>query len=85
LERSSTMSSSRAGALADTGQVDDHGDVVVAAAGVPPHVLVDPMISTPSNRPGSLIKTLLPSASTALLAVFQDAVRPSATRAMVRC
>jgi hypothetical protein len=32
-----------------------------------------------------LIKTLLPSASTALLAVFQDAVRPSATRATVRC
>ena len=45
------MSSSRAGALADTaGQVDDHGDVVVAAAGVPPHVLADPMTSTPSNR-----------------------------------
>jgi hypothetical protein len=85
LERSSTMSSSRAGALADTGQVDDHGDVVVAAAGVPPHVLADPMTSTPSNRPGWLIKTRLPSASTALLAVFQDAARPSATRATVRC
>jgi len=29
------------GAVADRGQVDDHGDVLLAAAGVPPHVLVD--------------------------------------------
>ena len=32
----------RAGAVTDRGEVDDHGDVLVAAAGVPPHVLVDP-------------------------------------------
>jgi hypothetical protein len=32
----------RAGAVADGCQVDDHRDVLVAAAGVPPHVLVDP-------------------------------------------
>ncbi len=31
----------RAGVVADRGQVDDHGDVLVAAAGVPPDVLVD--------------------------------------------
>jgi len=30
-----------AGVVADAGQVDDHGDVLVAAAGVAPHVLVD--------------------------------------------
>jgi hypothetical protein len=30
-----------AGALADSGQVDDHGDVLVATPGVAPHVLVD--------------------------------------------
>ena len=31
---------SRAGAVADRGQVDDHGDVLVAATGVPPDVLI---------------------------------------------
>ena len=31
-----------AGAVADRGEVDDHGDVLVAASGVAPHVLVDP-------------------------------------------
>jgi hypothetical protein len=31
----------RAGAVADRGEVDDHGDVPVAAAGVPPTVLID--------------------------------------------
>ena len=37
------MSSSRAGpgAVADRGQVDDHRDVLVAPAGVPPDVLID--------------------------------------------
>ena len=31
----------RAGPVTDRGEVDDHGDVLVAAPGVPPHVLVD--------------------------------------------
>jgi hypothetical protein len=31
----------RAGAGADPGEVDDHGDVLVATAGVSPHVLID--------------------------------------------
>ena len=31
----------RAGAVADRGEVDDHGDVLVAAAGVPPGVFID--------------------------------------------
>jgi hypothetical protein len=31
----------RPSAVTDPGQVDDHGDVLVAAAGVPPHVLID--------------------------------------------
>ena len=37
------MSSSRAGPppVPDRGQVDDHGDVLVTAAGVAPHVLID--------------------------------------------
>jgi hypothetical protein len=30
-----------AGAVADAGQVDDHGDVLVTGPGVAPHVLVD--------------------------------------------
>ena len=32
----------RAGAVTDAGEVDDHGDVLVAPAGVAPHVLIDP-------------------------------------------
>ena len=32
----------RPAAIADAGQVDDHGDVLVPATGVSPHVLVDP-------------------------------------------
>jgi hypothetical protein len=32
----------RSGAVADRGEVDDHGDVLVAEAGVSPHVLVEP-------------------------------------------
>jgi len=32
----------RPSALADRGEVDDDGDVPVSAAGVPPHVLIDP-------------------------------------------
>jgi len=31
----------RTGAVPDRGQVDDHGDVLIAAAGVAPAVLVD--------------------------------------------
>ena len=30
-----------AGVVADRGEVDDHGDVLVTAAGVPPDVLID--------------------------------------------
>ena len=33
---------SRAGTVTDRGEVDDHGDVLVAAPGVPPHVLIHP-------------------------------------------
>ena len=32
----------RAAAVPDGGEVDDHGDVLVTAPGVPPHVLIDP-------------------------------------------
>ena len=54
LERPSTMSSSRAGPvpLADPGQVDDHGDVLVPAAGVPPDVLIDADRGDPRTAPG---------------------------------
>ncbi|CPT92154.1 Uncharacterised protein [Mycobacteroides abscessus] len=32
----------RARLVADAGEVDDHGDVLVPVAGVAPHVLIDP-------------------------------------------
>ena len=43
-ERPSIMSSNRAGPVPSriAGEIDDHGDVLVAAAGVSPDVLVDP-------------------------------------------
>ncbi len=43
-ERPSTRSSSREGPVPsrDRGEVDDDGDVLLSAAGVPPHVLTDP-------------------------------------------
>ena len=44
-----------------------------------------PITLTPSKRSGSSIRTRWPSASTALLAVFHDTARPSATRATLRC
>ena len=75
----------RAGAVAHRGQVDDHGDVLVAAAGVAPHVFIDADHAHTVESAGSSISTRLPSASTALLAVFHDTPSPSATRATVRC
>jgi len=94
-ERPSSMSSSRAGPvpLRIGGEIDDHGHVLVPAAGVPPHVLPrkrgdpqsTPIAVTPSKRPTSPIRTRLPSARTASLAVFHDTPRPSATRATLRC
>ena len=44
-----------------------------------------PMVVTPSNRPGSAIRTRRPSASTASLAVSHATSRASATRATVTC
>lgn len=43
-----------------------------------------PITITASNRSGSAIGTCWPSASTALLAVFHDTARPSATRATLK-
>jgi hypothetical protein len=58
-----------AGAVADRGQVDDHGDVLVALAGVPPHVLID-ADHRDAVEPGRVaIRTRCPSARTASLAV----------------
>ena len=44
-----------------------------------------PITVTPSKRCGSAIRTRLPSARTASLAVFHATPSPSATRATVRC
>jgi len=63
-------------------QIDDHGDVLVAAATVPPDLFVNPIAVTPSKRCGS---SRWPSVRTTSLAVFHDTPSPSATRAMVRC
>ena len=72
-------------AVTDTGQVDDHGDVLVATPSVAPHVLVD------ADR-GDVVEAMLvvdqdplASARTASLAVFHATPRPSATRATLRC
>src|SRR5262249_30954435 len=67
-------------AVADTAEVDDHGDVLVATSGVAPHSSSTPIAVTPSKRCWSLIRTRLPSARIASLAVFQETPRPSATR-----
>jgi hypothetical protein len=77
LERPSTMSSNaRTSIIPNGSEVDDHGHVLVALAGVPPHVLVHADHLTPSNRVGSAIRTRWPSARTALLAVFHDTAKP---------
>ena len=88
LERPSTMSSSRAGPVPSRIGVRS----MITVTYLSPrrvcrqHVLVDAdRRSTPSNRCGSSIRTRLPSARTASLAVFHDTPRPSATRATVRC
>lgn len=75
----------RTSAVADAGQVDDHGHVLVPSPRVAPHVFVDPDHLHPSNLSGSSINTRLPSARTASLAVFHDTPSPSATLATVRC
>ena len=62
------------------GEVDDHGDVLVALTGVTPDMLVHADPRTPSNRPFLSISTRLPSASTASFAVFHARPSPSATR-----
>ena len=69
----------------DRGEVDDHGDVLVAFPRVAPHVFVNPDDRDPSNRAGSAMRTRCPSASTASFAVFHATARASATRATVRC
>jgi hypothetical protein len=64
------MSSSWAGAVPDGCEVDDHGDVLVAAPGVPPDVLIDAENLDAVEPVRSSIRTRLPSARTASLAVF---------------
>ena len=54
LERPSTMSSSRAGPVADHGQIDDHGDVLVPTPRVPPEMLINPNRGAPPE-PGRVV------------------------------
>ena len=74
-----------AGVVADRGEVDDHGDVLVAAAGVAPDVLIDAYHGDAVEPVRVVDQARWPSARTALLAVFHDTPSPSATRATVRC
>ncbi len=74
----------RTGTVPDRRQVDDHGDVPIASAGVAPAVLVD-ADHVHTVEPAWVLDTRLPSASTASFAVFHDTPRPSATRATVKC
>lgn len=80
------MSSSRAGRCGCThgSQVDDHGDVLVAAAGVAPDVLIDTDHRDALEPVRILDQDPLPSARTASFAVFHATPLPSATRAMLR-
>ena len=70
LERPSTMSSNLTGPIPDPdrGQVNDHGDALVTAGGMASHMFVN----TDGDDPRSSIKTRLPSARAASLAVFHD-------------
>ena len=61
------------------------GDVLVAAAGVAPDVLVDPDHADVVEPTGIVDQAHLPSARTASFAVPHATPRPSATRATVRC
>ena len=72
----------RPGSVADRGEVDDHGDVLVAAAGVSQACSSTPITRTPSKRAGSAISSSRPAARTALLTVCHDAPRLAATRAI---
>jgi hypothetical protein len=60
----------RAGPVADRHEVNDNGDVLVRAAALPPHMLINTDDGhPPSKRFGSSMSTRLPSARTALFAV----------------
>jgi len=73
---SSLAGPARPGTDADRGQVDDDNDVLVAAAGVPPHVLIDAHDLHSVEPLRSLIRTRCLSARTASLAVFHDTTSP---------
>lgn len=60
-----------AGALVHGREVDDGGDVLVAFAGVAPHVLIHTQHTHVVEAASSRIRTRLPSSRTALLAVSQ--------------
>lgn len=87
LERPSTMSSSREGPVLSRIGVRSMMTVTYLSPCLVCRQTCSstPMTFTPSNRLGSSISTRLPSARTALLAVFHETPRPSATRATVRC
>ena len=87
LGRPSTMSSSRAGPRPSRIGVRSMITVTyLSPLRVCRHTCSStPTTATPSNRAGSLIRTRLPSARTASLAVFQATAKASATRATVRC
>lgn len=55
----STEQPGEVGAVPDPGQVDDHGDVPVTAAGVAPHVLVHADHRRTASRPRSGVASLI--------------------------
>jgi hypothetical protein len=66
----------RGGPGGDAGQVDDYGDVPVAAPGVPPDVFVEPDDGD-TVEPGRIVdQRSPPSARTASFAVDQDTLSP---------
>ena len=76
----------RAGAVADRGEVDDHGDVLVAAAGVPPDVLIDADHRRRRRTgPGRRSAPACPRPGPRRWRCSTRPPRPSATRATVRC
>ena len=80
-----SSSTSRADPVAHRGQVDDHGHVLLAPAGVPPGVLVDPDHLHCVEAGRITDEQALPLGQDRLLAVFHDTARASATRATVGC
>jgi len=69
----------------DRGQVDDHGDVLVAVTGVAPHVLIDTEHLHAVEPAGILDQDPLALGQDGVVGGVPRDPSPSATRATVRC